>query len=364
MLIGEQDLGELIQIGGVEQFAVLKRGDQPGCDPVPRRQVQIINATKAGGSSLVPVTPASSSTASWWPVLRPHPHGEANSRRHSSSASPSAASPSNASSPPRSITGSVGVLADVADSPPPRRRGAAAAGRLCAAMPEQETIDHVLEVFLLDQRLRLSDRTYRNYADVIRLLRDSLNTYAYSSLSSADAKRWQKAFDAGDEEAFCHLFGPQEIPPHLGEFLGYFMVRKVIAGQELLKAAGTVTGKLVRWLEKDAYIEPDVAAIAGERARESSRTLPAAERLGSLLQDVAARAPDVDVDDVDDEDWVEEQLMISQIEPGRIWFEGDVGPFEVPKRASDLAQPGWMVFIVAARVKKRWHLLEAGSVYP
>lgn len=231
-------------------------------------------------------------------------------------------------------------------------------------MPEQETIDHVLEVFLLDQRLRLSDRTYRNYADVIRLLRDSLNRYAYSSLSSADAKRWQKAFDAGDEEAFCHLFGPQEIPPHLGEFLGYFMVRKVIAGQELLKAAGTVTGKLVRWLEKDAYIEPDVAAIAGERARESSRTLPAAERLGSLLQDVAARAPDVDVDDVDDEDWVEEQLMISQIEPGRIWFEGDVGPFEVPKRASDLAQPGWMVFIVAARVKKRWHLLEAGSVYP
>lgn len=151
-------------------------------------------------------------------------------------------------------------------------------------MPQPETIDHVLEVFLRDQRLRLSERTYRNYADVIRLLRNSLNTYAYSSLSAADAKRWQKAFDAGDEEAFCHLFGPQEIPPHLGEFLGYFMVRKVIVGQELLKAAGTVTGKLVRWLEKEAYIEPDVAAIAGERARESARTLPAAERLGSLLQ--------------------------------------------------------------------------------
>ncbi len=36
----------------------------------------------------------------------------------------------------------------------------------------------------------------------------------------------------------------------------------------------------------------------------------------------------------------------------------------MPKHASDLARPGWMVFIVAARVKKRWHLLEAGSVYP
>ena len=231
-------------------------------------------------------------------------------------------------------------------------------------MPDTVTIDQALDAFLDDQRARLSDRTYRNYEDVIRLLRDSLNMYAYSSLSAAEAKRWQKAFDAGDEEAFCHLFGPQEIPPHLGEFLGYFMVRKVIAGQELLKAAGTVTGKLVRWLETQAYIESDVAAVAVDRAKDSARDLPAADRLGDLLQALAAKAPDIDVDDVDDADWVEEQLMISETEPGRIWFEGDVGPFDVPKRASDLAQPGWMVFIVAARVKKRWHLLEAGTVYP
>jgi len=231
-------------------------------------------------------------------------------------------------------------------------------------MPPSETIDTVLDAFLREQHLRLSERTYRNYEAVIRRLRDSLDGYGYTSLSDADAKRWQKVYESGDEEAFCHLFGPAKIPPHLGEFLGYFMVRKVIAGQELLKAAGTVTGKLVRWLEQEAYIEPDAAEIASLRARESARTLPAAERLGSLLQGVAANAPDIDVDDVDDEDWVEEQLMISEIEPGRIWLEGDVGPFDVPTRASDLAQPGWMVFIVAARVKKRWHLLEVGSVYP
>ena len=142
------------------------------------------------------------------------------------------------------------------------------------------------------------------------------------------------------------------------------MVRKVIAGQELLKSEGTVTGKLVRCLQTQAYIEPDAAESASLQARESARTLPAAERLGSLLQGVAAQAPEIDVDDVDDEDWVEEQLMVSEIETGRNWFEGDVGPFDVPERASDLAQPGWMVFIVAARVKKRWHLLEVGSVYP
>src|SRR5579875_3545498 len=68
--------------------------------------------------------------------------------------------------------------------------------RLCAVMPPSETIDTVLDAFLHEQRARLSERTYRNYEDVIRLLRDSLNTYAYSSLSATEAKRWQKAFDA------------------------------------------------------------------------------------------------------------------------------------------------------------------------
>ena len=53
-------------------------------------------------------------------------------------------------------------------------------------MPDTVTIDQALDAFLDDQRARLSDRTYRNYEDVIRLLRDSLNRYAYSSL---DAQR-------------------------------------------------------------------------------------------------------------------------------------------------------------------------------
>ncbi len=60
-------------------------------------------------------------------------------------------------------------------------------------MPDTVTIDKVLDAFLRDQRARLSDRTYRSYEDVIRLLRDSLNSYAYSSLGAKGAKRWQGA---------------------------------------------------------------------------------------------------------------------------------------------------------------------------
>jgi hypothetical protein len=142
------------------------------------------------------------------------------------------------------------------------------------------------------------------------------------------------------------------------------MVRKVMAGQELLRAAGTVTGKLARWLEQHGHIDTDAAEIAVDRARDSARELPAADRLTDLLVEVAMKAPDIDVDDVSEEDWVEDQLMIDQVEPGKIWFEGGIGPIPVPKRASEIAQEGWMVFVVAARRNGRWHLLEVGSVYP
>jgi hypothetical protein len=52
------------------------------------------------------------------------------------------------------------------------------------------------------------------------------------------------------------------------------------------------------------------------------------------------------------------------VQPGLICFEGAIGPFEVPRAASDLARPGWLVSLTAARSAERWQLLEVGFVYP
>lgn len=82
-------------------------------------------------------------------------------------------------------------------------------------METDTTIDQALDAFTEDQRRRLSDRTMRTYEDVVGLLRDSLNGYAYQWLDKADARRFDKAYQAGDEEAFCHLFGPEHILDHL-----------------------------------------------------------------------------------------------------------------------------------------------------
>ena len=226
------------------------------------------------------------------------------------------------------------------------------------------TIDEVLLQFLAEQRERLSARTYRRYEEVVELLQDCLDGYAYQSLDEEERRRWEEEFEKNEDGAFCRLFGPEKIAENLGEFLDYFMVRKVIAGQELLKASGTVTGKLVVWLGERGYIDRTSAEQAGDRAREATRDLPMADRLGMLLHEVADQAPAVDPNDVDDEDWVEDHLEIIDAKPGKIWFENGVGPIAVPRKASDLARPGWSAFVTAARIDNRWHLLEVGVVYP
>jgi hypothetical protein len=226
------------------------------------------------------------------------------------------------------------------------------------------TIDEALDRFLADQRERTSEKTFRRYQDVVQLLRHSLDGYAYSWLDENERQRWEKEFEANEEGAFCRLFGPEKIPEHLGAFLGDFMVRKVFASQELLKASGTVTGKLVRWLSQHGCIDDQSAQDASEQARDAARDLPVADRLGMMLHDLAANSPDIDPDQVAEQDWVEDYLAITDVEPGKIWFEGGVGPITVPQKASDLARPGWSMHITAARLNDAWRLLEIGFVYP
>src|SRR5512144_1382555 len=148
------------------------------------------------------------------------------------------------------------------------RRGAPVRFQPMAVRNSHASIDSALTEFLADQRGRLSERTFRRYEEVVQLLRHSLDGYAYTSLDDDEQRRWEAEYETNEDGAFCRLFGPEKIPAHLGEFLGYFMVRKVIAGQELLKASGTVTGELLRWLADRGDIDED----ASERGREAAMT--------------------------------------------------------------------------------------------
>jgi hypothetical protein len=225
-------------------------------------------------------------------------------------------------------------------------------------------IADVLTDFLSEQEERLAPRTYRNYAEVVELLTHCLNNYGYQSLSEHERRRFENTYES-DPDAFVHLFGPEKIAENLGEFLGYFMIRKVAAGEDLLRSSGTVTKKLVKWLAHHGYLNDDDVETGTERATGASRDLPRAEKLSRLLSEQSRRS-NLDARELNDDDYVEDYLTIERVEAGALWFGDGVGSVKVTTAISDLAEAGWSVSLVLGRSgeQKPWQILEVGNVYP
>jgi hypothetical protein len=227
------------------------------------------------------------------------------------------------------------------------------------------TIATVLAEFLTEQQQHRSPKTFAQYQDVVELLQHSLNGYAYLTLSELDAKRFDQRFKApGDaHREFCEIFGPEYILPNMGEFLGYFMVRKVSASQVLLRAAGTVTKKLAAWLAEKGYADVRAVEVATEQGAAAARDLPKAEALASRLAAFAEAHDEGAAVEAS-----EDHFRIMRVEPGRIWLEGldgrEHGPIRLPQALSRQCEAGWTISGVVGRVGGRWQLLEAWNVYP
>ena len=234
-------------------------------------------------------------------------------------------------------------------------------------------IDEVLEEFLRDQRLRLKRGTLSQYETVIDLLRQHLNGYGYEGLSKPESALFHKHFNAkgDDHREFCQLFGPDKIVENLDGFLGYFMIRKVLAGAGLKKAAGTVTHRLSKWLAEKGHISKEESQGGSERATEAARELPKAERAAQIIFDFADALP-VDPNELGDKDFMDfEHYTIAKVEPGKLWietYEGGkpqlLGPLPVPKKATDLIQEGWDISCALGRSRGKWNIVEMGNFYP
>ncbi len=206
----------------------------------------------------------------------------------------------------------------------------------------------------------------RRAEQALDLLRSGLNGYAYQHLSRADQARWSAAFnDEGDEQAFCRLFGAHYIVKYLDEFLGYFLIRKVIIAEDEVATTIEDVRGFVAWLGETGTITAAAARRSLGGLARASVDLPAAERLGNVLYALGRK---------DDEAWgastpqfdeiVEDYLVIERVAPARLWFIGGIGPVKVPEAASAVARPGWTINLVLGRRGTTWDVLEVGNVYP
>lgn len=227
--------------------------------------------------------------------------------------------------------------------------------------PASPSISDVLERFLARAGSTPDDGA------VVDLLRSYLDGYGHQMLADEDAAFFHERYDEDEEAgAFCNLFGPEHILEGLPEFLGWFVIRKVIAGPELTATFGPVAAQLVRWLVDQGIVSAEAADGASELTREAAADLPAAEELGTLLY---GSGTDIDHDAaLEYVDWESELAEISRIEPGKLWFRselGEIGPVIVPERAAEVARLGWGVSALGfARTDAGWHVVEMGNVYP
>ena len=222
------------------------------------------------------------------------------------------------------------------------------------------TIDQAFEQFLAEQEARLSPSTVSKYESILDLLRSCLESY----WPGHDGEEYDRITKAGG--TFCSTFGPEDLLGGLSEFLGYFMPRKVVAGRDTMKAAGTVTKKLVKWLAEKGYVEDDEGLeFAEERTGRAARDLPASLDVVALMEAyLDEHAPAHYSRELED------HFTITRIEPGKLWLEplasGDreIGPVPVPREVSDLCKVGWHIGGTAVKTPKGWRLTEVWNVSP
>lgn len=134
----------------------------------------------------------------------------------------------------------------------------------------ESTIKRVLGEYLSAGR---KGRGKRDAAFAIELFEDYLNGYAYESLEPAAARVFERRFNAEGREhrEFCELFGPERILPALPMFLGWFLIRKVMARAEDLGAVAAELERLVGC--QSSRLRVDSSTGAPER-RPSSSPIP------------------------------------------------------------------------------------------
>lgn len=230
------------------------------------------------------------------------------------------------------------------------------------------TIDEALRRFLAAERERAPQD-----AEQAELLLDNLvsflDGYGYQYVDDGDHdydddEEPDELDDELDdeEEEFAALYEPTLLPPMTGEFLYDWNIRKFLGTAADARATALLMERLMGWLADEGLADRHEAAEAAELARAASEELPRSMRLSDLLHEVAEATPRVRPAEVEED--VDDFLPIVRIEPGRLWFDQDVGPIEVPAEASQVAEVGWWVNLAAEKHAGRWVLTETGFVYP
>jgi hypothetical protein len=105
-------------------------------------------------------------------------------------------------------------------------------------------IKEIFEQFLSEQKSNLAPKTYCDYEYVMDLFEHQLDGYAWNNLDGGD-----KAYDEAQKQG-------KSFEDNVGEFLDYYVPRKVMAGDEfILKTCPRVIRKLLKWMRNKKLVD-------------------------------------------------------------------------------------------------------------
>jgi hypothetical protein len=226
------------------------------------------------------------------------------------------------------------------------------------------SIRHALDRFRAEERVRAPEHSAAATEAALESLVSFLESYGYQYVAPDEEEYVEEDDEEFDEDEvpFIEANTADVLPEALTEFLFEWQIRESSSDADEARTTCEVAGRLMDWLAEERLVRVADALDASAMARRAADEVPRAKRLADLLQPLTSEAPRARPSS--DDEVVEDFFRIERVEPGALWLEQDVGPIAVPEAASDLAEPGWWVNVVAMRLGGTWYLGEVGNVYP
>lgn len=232
--------------------------------------------------------------------------------------------------------------------------------------PASPNINDILARFIADEDPPSID-PYVSRTAIAECIQLNLNMYGHTTLTAEQGAWAMECYDEEDEAgSFCNLFGPDYILPSFDDFLGYFMVAKIMGPPEMTAAAGPVCIDLARWMGAHGFATESEVEEAVAVAQGAASDLPAADAASALLHEHWQAVHGEER--LDDLDW-DGGALITRIDKHAIWVREvdggeEFGPVVIPRDASVLLEPGWVInspFLV--KTPSGWHIAESGFIH-
>jgi len=208
------------------------------------------------------------------------------------------------------------------------------------------TIRQALAAFLADTRARVSVSTARRYEFGIDLFEESMDGYGLLG-------------DRDDSRLFCDATGAGRIPGEVDEFFSWYLVRKVSAPMDDLKACGTAVKQLATWLGERGHLDQVAAKSMKAAAAQGARAFVRSQELREVLEELSQVHTDEKTEEGHfDIKRIEDcALIISPMHGGELRLV-------LPEWALELSEPGWTFSGVVGQQGDDYELVEIWNVYP